>query len=281
MLEMTDPGPCKDGIIGGSGPKGIKQSQGLEVRVETRAIGGATRVTKKEPKKRQAYFKTSTNKITCEQCNMSYVPHLKLDSQLHDKFHQRALNGREWSSNWGKKLYDLRVQVKGVEHLASMVEVDISNRSEVRATKELLDLVNTELQAPNDCGNWLKGREFGKVFLCILNKRAIGLICLESVSEGEWLILETGNIVPNRKIPLVVGISRIYVARNYRRCHIGLHLLNCMKQNYLYGVELKKTDIGWSQPSEFGSKLALRFNSMKHKSGHNLLPTYIEKDVKS
>ncbi|ODV93984.1 hypothetical protein PACTADRAFT_51721 [Pachysolen tannophilus NRRL Y-2460] len=227
----------------------------------------------------QSHFNSPNQRVTCTLCNMSYLAHLKTDNNTHNKFHQRSLNGREWSTKWGKKIQD-NIKIfntqKNVYELGTIFEVNPKDKAQVNATKELLKLVNVELNAPEDTGCWLKGPDYGKVFIFEINKRAIGILSIERVNKGEWLILDSGKVVPGQQIPLLIGISRIYVVRNYRRSKIASSLLNCCLQHSVYGISLKKLDVGWSQPSEFGAKLSKSFNAVKHKSGKWLVPVYIE-----
>lgn len=232
-----------------------------------------------KPRKRlknlgQSYFNIGNRKSTCRSCSMSYHPHLKQDAALHTKFHNRCLNGREWSSGWGRVLETAIIDGSK----AQIVEINIQNRAEVAAAKEILKMVNMELNAPEDTRKWLESPEKGKAFVLVLDKRAVGLVSIERIKEGKWLVLATGNVVPNQTLALEVGVSRIYVARNWRRKGIGLKLMETVEKFSIYGVCLSRTRIGWSQPSEFGSKLATKFNAVKHGSGKMLLPVYIEDD---
>ncbi|GME93714.1 unnamed protein product [[Candida] boidinii] len=106
--------------------------------------------------------------------------------------------------------------------------------------------------------------------------RVVGFVLLERITKGQWMVLESSKIVPNQEISLVIGISRIYVSKNWRGFGLGMDLLNVIPDNSVYGMTLKKSQIGWSQPSESGSKLAHKFSSFKHKSGKILIPVYVE-----
>lgn len=236
---------------------------------------------------------TSDKNIVCKKCHMSYVPHIQADSQLHDKFHQRSFEGLNLPYNSVKSFdnYDQAIDIfhkkDGKEYEFKIIEINSKNYKESSLGKEYIEICNTELNAPNDTSKWLQGSNFGKMFVIISNNkqrtnssanttRVVGFVLLERITKGQWMVLESSKIVPNQEISLVIGISRIYVSKYWRGFGLGMNLLNVIPDNSVYGMTLKKSQIGWSQPSESGSKLAHKFSSFKHKSGKILIPVYVE-----
>ncbi|ODV84037.1 hypothetical protein CANARDRAFT_185327, partial [[Candida] arabinofermentans NRRL YB-2248] len=232
-------------------------------------------------------------RTVCPQCNMSYIQHLKQDKQLHDKFHKRVFEGLEISlSNESdptllnqNEFFIKSFKLSKLQNkLGFIIQVDYKNSKLIALTKDFLNLINLQLNAPDDNSNYLNGSQFGKVFLFIIDSKAVGLISIDilnslpsSSNQGHWMVYETGNLVPNVKVPLIAGISRIYISEKYRRCGIASLLLDTILNHSIYGMKLKKYQIGWSQPSEFGGKLAVNFNAVKHeKSGKLLIPVYKE-----
>lgn len=57
----------------------------------------------------------------------------------------------------------------------------------------------------------------------------------------------------------IVGISRIWTSGASRRKGIALDLLDCVVSNYIYGMEIPKNQIAFSQPTESGKRLAQKF----------------------
>ncbi|GME93574.1 unnamed protein product [[Candida] boidinii] len=235
----------------------------------------------------------SAKNIVCNKCHMSYVPHIQADSQLHDKFHQRSFEGLNIPYNTIKTFdnYETATDIfhkkDGKEYEFKIIEINPKNYKECNLGKEYIEICNTELNAPNDTSKWLHGSNFGKMFVLISiskhrtnsfgnSTRAVGFVSLERITKGKWMVLESSKIVPNQEIPLVIGISRIYVSKNWRGFGLGMDLLNVLPDNSVYGMTLKKSQIGWSQPSESGSRLAHKFSSFKHKSGKTLIPVYVE-----
>ncbi|KAG7813712.1 hypothetical protein KL921_001258 [Ogataea angusta] len=234
--------------------------------------------TRKRPRSlKQTHFATTMRKTVCSECQMSYMQHLKSDRQLHEKYHQRAVEGMElgptitlvWSSI---EHHQLKSGVDG-----KIVEVNIESSKQISVAEEFLDIVNNILSAPQDNRDWSFDPNRGKVFLFVIRSKAVGICSTERISEGKWMVYDTGQLVPKQRIPLIIGISRIYVSHKYRRMGIGLRLLVAVQHHSIYGLTLARNQIGWSQPSEFGGKLALSFNGVKHKSGKMLIPIYEER----
>lgn len=203
----------------------------------------------------------------CTECGMSYLKNVKSDLKAHEKYHQRCLNGRDWSQNWGEKI----VQVDSNSYICS---VNSKNSLESKATLELLEIVNHDLNAPDDNEFWLKGDYFGKVFVYVQDKKAIGVVSVECIQRGKWFSVDDGKVVSDIDVELLAGISRIYVCKNYRRSGIALRLLEVAQKHLIYGLFVPRNKFGWSQPSFSGGKLAKQFNGAKHKSGKILIPVY-------
>ncbi|GMG24921.1 unnamed protein product [Ambrosiozyma monospora] len=243
------------------------------------------RIQSKKQKLVQTHFKTKMDKISCEECGMSYLPYVKADQQQHDKFHKRVLEGLEFSAktSQGKHIFSYflnKPNTKQHNKQIDIYELNFKTQYNVQLAHEFLDIVNTELNAPQDTLQFLKGPNFGKVFLAVDTQlgKTVGIISVERIKTGHWMIADTGDLVPNQTVKLLLGISRIYVCKHYRGYGIGFKLCQMLFQNGIYGVTLRKTQIGWSQPSEFGGRLALRFNAVKHKSGKFLIPVYKEEE---
>jgi N-acetyltransferase len=56
--------------------------------------------------------------------------------------------------------------------------------------------------------------------------------------------------------PAVVGVSRIWTSRSFRRKGIANNLLECVMNQFIYGMEIARTEVAFSQPTEMGRALA-------------------------
>ena len=62
--------------------------------------------------------------------------------------------------------------------------------------------------------------------------------------------------VAHAEVPALVGISRIWTSRQHRRKGIASALLQAARCNFLFGMEIPKASVAFSQPSESGGALA-------------------------
>ncbi|KAJ9611656.1 hypothetical protein H2200_004840 [Cladophialophora chaetospira] len=56
--------------------------------------------------------------------------------------------------------------------------------------------------------------------------------------------------------PAVVGVSRIWTSKAFRHKGIALNLLDCVTNQFIYGLELEPQQIAFSQPTDSGAALA-------------------------
>lgn len=54
----------------------------------------------------------------------------------------------------------------------------------------------------------------------------------------------------------VVGVSRIWTSAKFRRKGIAQNLLECVATQFIYGLEIEKDEVAFSQPTEMGVRLA-------------------------
>lgn len=205
---------------------------------------------------------------TCKECGMSFMPTYSLDVKLHAKFHSKSVDGRDWSLDWGSP-------VKFPTHVAKVMEgytvVKVTPSSRVAAKKaaqDMIQLVNTELSAPPENPTWNNGPAgagAAYLYVCKKNKKAVGILVVERVSRGRPMVVSTSEILPSdtmaihARFPVVMGVSRIFTVRNYRRMGISTALLDIARYDFIFGLRSQKLQVAWSQPSASGAKLALKW----------------------
>ncbi|KAH3671817.1 hypothetical protein WICMUC_004535 [Wickerhamomyces mucosus] len=223
----------------------------------------SSRVTKS-----QSYLSIGLNdKRTCKECHMSYLKNSTADSRVHNIYHQRIVNGREWSLSWGEIISTLSPN-------ELIVKINSKKPAETKATLEILETVNQDLNAPDDNKFWLSDQDKGSVYVYIKNKTAIGIVSVEKIQNGRWFSIDDGKIVNDKSFNVMGGINRIFVVKSQRRNGIALSLLQHVQRFLIYGITIPKHQLAWSQPSFSGGKLASSFNGTKHKSGKILVPVY-------
>lgn len=239
--------------------------------------------------------------ITCEVCGLVYHSHIQRDKETHRKYHNNFVQGIQWPASFctiAIKKFSLQLKCQADRKTTkttitkegrkdiSVVVMDKRNAKQIKRVEEVLNMVNNELNAPGACSFWKEESDDaipGKAFVLVMEGRAIGLCITEPIKDVErqcrWMVHRTQNLVPhqvNKNIKL--GISRIWVAPWWRRNGLAKLLLNTVLTDSIYGINLNKKYIGFSQPSYYGGLLARRFNGVTHKSGEVLIPVYLERD---
>lgn len=219
----------------------------------------------------------SHTNITCKVCGMAYYPHVAADKSAHSRYHEGFENGPPWTTTDSPILTE---RVQGAE--VALYAVDRTSARQVARVEALLEMANRELNAPEAGSSWKEQRNTpvpGRAYVAVVQDRAVGVCVTEPVAEARWMVHTTQEIVPgqiNRNVR--VGISRIWVAPKWRRYGLALRMLDAVLDNAIYGMRLDRNLVGFSQPSHAGGLLAKRFNGVVHKSGHTLVPVYIEED---
>jgi len=111
-----------------------------------------------------------------------------------------------------------------------------------------------------------------KLFMHVKDDKCIGMCLAERITEGRRVKGADGekngdpNATPRPKsssisveeeaAPAVVGVSRIWTSKAFRRKGIAVNLLDCVMSHFIYGMGIEKEEIAFSQPTESGKQLA-------------------------
>ena len=111
-----------------------------------------------------------------------------------------------------------------------------------------------------------------KIFLHIKNSKCVGLCLAERITKaqrvkGDVASTTGGKVlsadhksssitVEDGSVPAVVGVSRIWTSKSSRRRGIANNLLDCVLNQFIYGMEIGKDELAFSQPTESGGALA-------------------------
>ncbi|PGH10487.1 hypothetical protein AJ80_07531 [Polytolypa hystricis UAMH7299] len=224
---------------------------------------------------------------TCTGCGMEYVPSNAEDVALHKKFHEMNSSGVDLGkafvrANASRWVYEA---VRFDEGYVVIVDRRSSPSARNQAMR-VLEVVNKELSAPeiDDATLWSQTqppkrlRKNGskeeadrfKVFLHMKDSKCIGLCLTERIWESHP-VKRPNNTDKNGQShsssitvgedahPAVVGISRVWTSASFRRKGIAMDLLDCVVSNYIYGIEIPKSQIAFSQPTESGCRLLEAF----------------------
>ena len=203
---------------------------------------------------------------------MEYIPSNDEDAALHKKFHNDDgssggggvdLGKGFMRSNASRWVYEA---TRFDEGYVVIIDRKASPTSRNQA-KKVLEVVNRELSAPEieDEVLWSQTTKEMKyrVFLHMKGSRCVGLCLAERIWECQPV--ERGrkkSIITVRKDeihPAIVGISRVWTSGSWRRKGIAMDLLDCVVSNFIYGMEISKDEIAFTQPTESGRRLAEAF----------------------
>lgn len=100
-----------------------------------------------------------------------------------------------------------------------------------------------------------------KVYLYIQDSKCLGLCLCERIEQARPILSATGTEqavveLGDERKPADLGISRIWVATEFRRSSIARQLLDTARRNFLGGIEVLQDQVAFSQPTTSGAKLA-------------------------
>lgn len=220
----------------------------------------------------------------CGTCGMEYIPSNTEDAALHKKFHEMNSTGVDLGkafmrANASRWVYEA---TRFEEGYVVIVDRKASPSAKNQA-KKVLEVVNKELSSPDieDEVLWSQTEppkhlshseseekvDRYRVFLHMKDSRCVGLCLTERIWESQPVIPGDSNgattdssvSVRDELHPAIVGVSRIWTSGASRRKGIALDLLDCVVSNFIYGMELPKDQIAFSQTTESGKLLANKF----------------------
>ncbi|XP_048031208.1 N-acetyltransferase ESCO1 [Megalobrama amblycephala] len=205
--------------------------------------------------------------VTCNVCGMLYSPSSPEDESQHLLFHNQFISAVKYVG-WKKERIlgeypdgkiilvlpdDPKYALKKVEEIREMVDND-------------LGFQQVETKVPSQT----------KTFLFISNdKKVAGCLIAEHIQEGYRVIEESipegsegekvmyerqrawcCSTVPE---PALCGISRIWVFSMMRRRGIASRMIECLRNNFIYGSHLSKDEIAFSDPTPDGKLFATHY----------------------
>jgi N-acetyltransferase len=232
---------------------------------------------------------------TCLECGMEYVPANDEDATLHRMFHNMNGEGVELGKTFMKSAMKWVYEVAHIEGSVVVVDRKISPPAR-KVVQKVLGTVNKELSAVDidDAILWsqriLDEKESGsgvkqsesekrndhksdryKVFLHVKDGRCVGLCLAERITKAHRVsgeknqkgqreaavgVKSSSISIEEETIPAVVGVSRIWTSKSFRRKGIANNLLECVMNQFIYGMEIDKDELAFSQPTESGGQLA-------------------------
>ncbi|KAI9787589.1 MAG: N-acetyltransferase O1 (Establishment of cohesion protein 1) [Geoglossum umbratile] len=257
--------------------------------VNSSILANITNTTDRQPppaKKRMRFTQMQIDlggdvRKTCKVCGMEYIPSNVDDITLHKRFHAMNVGGvnlgKSFTGRNRRVIWDSTTAEDSEDRAAVRLVVVIDRKSSVadkNRAKKVLEVVRRELSAveikdEDLWGQAANGNEKGdrfKVYLYIKGEKCVGLCLAERIAGAKKIIARAsgGNksssvSVSDESFPAVLGISRIWTSQSCRRQGVARKLLECAASTFIYGMNVPKTLMAFSQPTESGGELADRW----------------------
>uniref|UniRef100_H3ARD2 Establishment of sister chromatid cohesion N-acetyltransferase 1 n=1 Tax=Latimeria chalumnae TaxID=7897 RepID=H3ARD2_LATCH len=206
--------------------------------------------------------------ISCNVCGMLYTASSPEDEAQHLLFHNQFTSAVKYVG-WKKERLlgeypdgkiimvlpdDPKYALKKVEEIRELVDYDLGFQ---QAAISCLSRPKTLLFISND----------KKVVGCLIAEhiqwgyRVIEDKASEGSSETEKIMLERQRAwcCSTSPEPAICGISRIWVFRMMRRNGIASRMIDCLRNNFVFGSYLSKEEIAFSDPTPDGKLFATQY----------------------
>ncbi|XP_075936868.1 uncharacterized protein LOC142937699 isoform X2 [Anarhichas minor] len=205
--------------------------------------------------------------VACSVCGMLYSAANPEDESQHLLFHNQFISAVKYVG-WKKE----RILAEYPDGKIILVLPD-DPKYAIKKVEEIREMVDNDLgfqQVETKCPSQTK------TFLFISNDRKVGgCLIAEHIQEGYRVIEEpTPEGSEGEKVmferqrawccsttaePAICGISRIWVVNMMRRQGIASRMLECLRNNFVYGSYLSKDEIAFSDPTPDGKLFATHY----------------------
>ncbi|XP_047424030.1 protein MLP1 homolog [Mugil cephalus] len=205
--------------------------------------------------------------VACSVCGMLYSAANPEDESQHLLFHNQFISAVKYVG-WKKE----RILAEYPDGKIILVLPD-DPKYALKKVEEIREMVDNDLgfqQVETKCPSKTK------TFLFISNdKKVAGCLIAEHIQEGYRVIEEPvpegsegEKVMFERQRawccsttpePAICGISRIWVVNMMRRQGIASRMLECLRNNFIYGSYLSKDEIAFSDPTPDGKLFATQY----------------------
>lgn len=218
---------------------------------------------------------SSPKTITCSECGMIYNSSSKEDEKLHEK-HHRSERDKELNYSQAHSKHENLVS-NYPNGKCVVISSETSPKSVINKAMQVLAYVDKDLgihetfQRPPSMAKFY-------LFVSSSSNKIEGFCLAEPIKEAYWGSSAsdkcfTYDETKPEKGSNLCGISRIWVSSAMRRCGIATRLLDCVCANFFYIMRLEPKQLAFSDPTEFGQKLARAYTKSetflvyKHRIG--------------
>ncbi|GBN90797.1 N-acetyltransferase ESCO1, partial [Araneus ventricosus] len=202
----------------------------------------------------------------CKTCGMIYTIGQEEDEKLHAGYHQSYLINLKFSG-WKKEC------VIGNYMDGRVIQVkDTDEHFGTKKIKDILFIVNRDLGF-STAG--LPSRPNVMILLFISNdKRVSGCLVAEAIQSASRVVsAETSEkegdgktiwklgswYASSETVPAICGVNRIWVSHEFRRHKVASRMVDCLRQNFLYGYVVDLHELAFTDPTVDGRDFAASY----------------------
>ncbi|XP_043918614.1 N-acetyltransferase ESCO2 isoform X2 [Protopterus annectens] len=205
--------------------------------------------------------------VSCKTCGMVYAAASPEDETQHAQYHQRLLEGIKFVG-WKKE----RTMAEYWDGKIIVVFPD-DPKYAVKKAEDVRELVDSELGFKQ--ANLSRPSKI-KTYLFVSNDRKIvGCVIAEHITQAFRVLSEDVHRTDFEKLKTVenqrawrcsteperaiCGVSRIWVFKLQRRRGIASRMVDTVRNTFMYGSFLSKTEIAFSDPTPDGKLFATKY----------------------
>ncbi|GFY47582.1 n-acetyltransferase ESCO1 [Trichonephila inaurata madagascariensis] len=203
----------------------------------------------------------------CKTCGMIYFIGQEEDEKLHSGYHQTFLINLRFPG-WKKEC------VVGLFDDGRIIQVTETDKNfKLKKIQDILFIVNRDLGFPN-AGLPVRPNVMFLLFISV-DKKVGGCLVAESIDSACQVISEETSeekksdrkviwnlgswYASSESVPAICGINRIWVSRELRRCKVASRLVDCLRQNFLFGHVVELHELAFTDPSPDGREFAAAY----------------------
>ncbi|GFQ77548.1 n-acetyltransferase ESCO1 [Trichonephila clavata] len=203
----------------------------------------------------------------CKTCGMIYFIGQEEDEKLHSGYHQTFLINLRFPG-WKKEC------VVGLFDDGRIIQVTENDKNfKLKKIQDILFIVNRDLGFPN-AGLPVRPNVMFLLFISV-DKKVGGCVVAESIDSACRVISDENSVeeksdgkviwklgswyASSESVPAICGINRIWVSRELRRSKVASRLVDCLRQNFIFGHVVELHELAFTDPSPDGREFAAAY----------------------
>ncbi|PNF17554.1 hypothetical protein B7P43_G15557, partial [Cryptotermes secundus] len=193
----------------------------------------------------------------CKECCIVYQIGDPDDEMSHQKYHN---SGHDLKYTPCKQ--ERVVAYYGTERVILIKPSD--SKPWLNKMKNVLNVVDKELgYVDAELGNLSNSQ----IYLYVTDKQVIGCVVAHPIKFAYKMlnsVIEGCDCCSEESYPAKCGVSRVWVAKNYRRKKIASKMMDCMRSSFLHGYVLGVDEFAFSAPTLAGKAFAEKYTGTEN-----------------